>query len=407
MTTKKNCLLLNEQHFDNSQITNNDDQYSNFNLNKNLKFSNSFHFAQTCSNSFNNKRYDDPENFEEKEKLQSWNKFPKTLNLAAFNNNGAKEEIKNHWKNDSNTINGSNGSTLSLHISAYENSIQSDAVIFDGKKGFEKHGSIKKQRNGIDSTHFIRNSFEFPRQQENDESSKKPEVSQFKAFQKLLKPNEASKIGQKVEKFANFLQKHPRLSTVEIEEMRRLKDKEESPSRYFIDGHLVHFKDKSEAPPRDDGKEHEQNGMDLKELYCPFNLRKREDSASSSETELSVNSVQFEMFQKLLHNQGEHVIPPFSHPPILKIHERNNSDKHFTLYIEHLSTRYTKAMELCNRLDRRVFDILWEFFPDYLICIKCKNEFERNEHKKLFWDFREASICCRKCITLDDLRCGL
>uniref|UniRef100_A0AC34GP41 Ycf1 n=1 Tax=Panagrolaimus sp. ES5 TaxID=591445 RepID=A0AC34GP41_9BILA len=85
-------------------------------------------------------------------------------------------------------------STLSLHISAYEDSIEATNE-FKGRGDLKnKNGEsalIKKFKNAkqlfCDSALIIQNPFEFPRQQENQ--SFKPEIMQFKASKKLLNPN--------------------------------------------------------------------------------------------------------------------------------------------------------------------------------------------------------------------------
>uniref|UniRef100_A0AC34FML4 Uncharacterized protein n=1 Tax=Panagrolaimus sp. ES5 TaxID=591445 RepID=A0AC34FML4_9BILA len=84
-----------------------------------------------------------------------------------------------------------NNSTLSLHISAYENLVESNTDdLSDGetegsKNKNEKRDLIKKWEI---SSLFFQNPFEFPRQQ-NDRGIR-PEMMQFKASQRLRNPNE-------------------------------------------------------------------------------------------------------------------------------------------------------------------------------------------------------------------------
>uniref|UniRef100_A0AC34G7D8 Uncharacterized protein n=1 Tax=Panagrolaimus sp. ES5 TaxID=591445 RepID=A0AC34G7D8_9BILA len=106
-----------------------------------------------------------------------------------------KDEIK--LKKDSAIKN----STLSLHIEAYENSIENDdsvAAVEDKNEGLKEFGLIKKWKNvkqlfafGSSSSSAIQSPFEFPRQQKNEETQ--PETMQFKASQKLLNPNKSPK----------------------------------------------------------------------------------------------------------------------------------------------------------------------------------------------------------------------
>uniref|UniRef100_A0A914PLR3 Uncharacterized protein n=1 Tax=Panagrolaimus davidi TaxID=227884 RepID=A0A914PLR3_9BILA len=99
---------------------------------------------------------------------------------------GSNDYGKELKKEESSTA--KNNSTLSLHIAAYENSIESDSFFNKGtKKSLNQNDFIK---NGDNLKQFfavsIPNPFEFPRQQENDKSK---ETAHFKASQRLHNPN--------------------------------------------------------------------------------------------------------------------------------------------------------------------------------------------------------------------------
>uniref|UniRef100_A0A914P3A7 Uncharacterized protein n=1 Tax=Panagrolaimus davidi TaxID=227884 RepID=A0A914P3A7_9BILA len=118
------------------------------------------------------------ENHEKREKSQALKKSSKIINISNLNDEITKEKFKKDWKKDATK----NSSTLSLHIEVYENSNEAVAFEFD---------SIKKQKNAKED--FIafdfQNPFEFLRQQ-NDKGFE-PDLSQFKASQRLLNPNKA------------------------------------------------------------------------------------------------------------------------------------------------------------------------------------------------------------------------
>uniref|UniRef100_A0A914R955 Uncharacterized protein n=1 Tax=Panagrolaimus davidi TaxID=227884 RepID=A0A914R955_9BILA len=95
-----------------------------------------------------------------------------------------------------------NNSTLSLHIAAYENSSEAVASdLFDGKNNEEKFETKNIKQSFLVSTFVVQNPFEFPRQQNDNAVPSEPEVSQFKASQKLLNPNKSTKKGNKLGMF--------------------------------------------------------------------------------------------------------------------------------------------------------------------------------------------------------------
>uniref|UniRef100_A0A914Q9J8 Uncharacterized protein n=1 Tax=Panagrolaimus davidi TaxID=227884 RepID=A0A914Q9J8_9BILA len=124
-------------------------------------------------------------NDEARKSSNIWKKSAKDLPLNYENDHIGKEEESKKG----NSLN-LKCSTLSLHIKAYENSVNADS--FDGEKNdISKKKKITKQ-NLFDPISVIQNSFEFPRQQENDEI-KEAETAYFKANQLLISPNSAQR----------------------------------------------------------------------------------------------------------------------------------------------------------------------------------------------------------------------
>uniref|UniRef100_A0A914P5Z9 Uncharacterized protein n=1 Tax=Panagrolaimus davidi TaxID=227884 RepID=A0A914P5Z9_9BILA len=207
MATKIDCFFLNDNQesvtVPNSQTVL-DNQYSNLNLNQNFKCLN-VSPIQSNSKSYNNKNCgtaatlklpessvsDNIEGRKNPLGLNKPSKIPDFSNL--INDKTENEEFKKLWKTNSfsNTI---NGSTHSLRIAAYENLAKTDS--FNGSKNEDlqkvKSDSIKNEKQIFTAgTFVIQNPFEFPRQENG--GAKVPEVSSFKASQRLLNPNKASK----------------------------------------------------------------------------------------------------------------------------------------------------------------------------------------------------------------------
>uniref|UniRef100_A0AC34FWI6 Uncharacterized protein n=1 Tax=Panagrolaimus sp. ES5 TaxID=591445 RepID=A0AC34FWI6_9BILA len=97
-----------------------------------------------------------------------------------------------------------NGSTLSLHIVAYENA--NDSIISDSMDANidDKKSSVIKKWSDVDkvladSRAGTENPFEFPRQQRDNAGD--PELSLFQASQQLLNPNDSAKSGKYLNNF--------------------------------------------------------------------------------------------------------------------------------------------------------------------------------------------------------------
>uniref|UniRef100_A0AC35G1A0 Uncharacterized protein n=1 Tax=Panagrolaimus sp. PS1159 TaxID=55785 RepID=A0AC35G1A0_9BILA len=114
-------------------------------------------------------------NDEAKKAWNLWEKSAKDLPFNYENDDNEKDEESKKC------------STLSLHIKAYENSVNALSVSFDGEKNdISKKKKVTKQ-NPFDLKAVIQNPFEFPRQQENDEN-KEAETVSFKIDQILSMP---------------------------------------------------------------------------------------------------------------------------------------------------------------------------------------------------------------------------
>uniref|UniRef100_A0AC35EXK2 WH2 domain-containing protein n=1 Tax=Panagrolaimus sp. PS1159 TaxID=55785 RepID=A0AC35EXK2_9BILA len=190
MTTKDYCLpFKDKQKIVVDDFSN--DQYSNLNLNYNHQSSDGF-FVHSKSVEIKSKKllndgfYDinDSQN-----RNISLNKFSKTLPNSNIGYKSPRNLKK--FKSDSKNV---KNSTLSLHIAAFKNS--NEALNLDKTfENFIKDGKLCSAKKWKSANYIfncsetiIQNTFEFPRQQENDKSLD-PEVSQFKASQRLFNPN--------------------------------------------------------------------------------------------------------------------------------------------------------------------------------------------------------------------------
>uniref|UniRef100_A0AC35GYC2 Uncharacterized protein n=1 Tax=Panagrolaimus sp. PS1159 TaxID=55785 RepID=A0AC35GYC2_9BILA len=189
MASKDFCLPFKE---DITVSDNSKDQYSNLNLNQNQKCSN-FNSATPKHLSSKNQNVESSDLIDKNVSQKNLNSWSSPKSSSNWLNAASKKQKLKRCKNSS--LNSINKSTLSLHISAHENSNESatfDSTENAGLKKDKEKSHLKKQLFS-DLASIIQNPFEFPRQQEAKQfSADDPEVMEFKASQKLLEPNKAT-----------------------------------------------------------------------------------------------------------------------------------------------------------------------------------------------------------------------
>uniref|UniRef100_A0A914PTP4 Uncharacterized protein n=1 Tax=Panagrolaimus davidi TaxID=227884 RepID=A0A914PTP4_9BILA len=189
MTTKGDFVFSKDKRqsiANNFSNTDKSDQCSNLNLNQNC----SFLIPVQYSNNPKNYNYHDAQvsdKYNKSAKSEAWNKSTDYC-LHTLILNDKSEEANKKWKKDG--LSDANNITLSLHINAYENTKEiTELDKLDGENFELKRNKVIMHKQLFPRL-MIRNPFEFPRQQEEDHVTE-PEVTGFRASQRLLGSNQS------------------------------------------------------------------------------------------------------------------------------------------------------------------------------------------------------------------------
>jgi hypothetical protein len=218
MTTKNSVLLPSISSGSNDTVLNDNTNYNNLNLNQNQKCLLTKKIVSKIIKEENRKVLDltdhEDHNLQSSSISNSWNKNSSLKSSACSSSFNSKDD--NFKKKEKRNYSIKNDSTLSLHIAAYEKSVEG--------QNFEEN----ETKNEISITKpdtkamFIdfQNPFEFLRQQKEEVST--PEIMQFKASQKLLNANEIIPININDNESSMFNLKEKAMSNPDDEENRRI-----------------------------------------------------------------------------------------------------------------------------------------------------------------------------------------